>query len=80
MFRPAVDTLLGPAIRSYSAGHIADLLGFWMLWQLNGGYQGFLDLGMSRSAIYRKRSTAGECFGLRLEDVDFERRKTHVRQ
>jgi len=33
-----------------------DLVGFWVLWQLEGGFEGLLRLGMSRSAIYRRVS------------------------
>jgi len=33
---------------------VVDLFGFWLLWQLEGGYDGLRRLGMSRSAIYRR--------------------------
>src|SRR5258708_12751512 len=31
-----------------------DLLGFWMLWHLEGGFEGMRRLGMSRATIYRR--------------------------
>lgn len=31
-----------------------DLMGFWLLWHLEGGFEGLRTLGMSRSAIYRR--------------------------
>ena len=40
-----------------------DLFGFWLLWHLEGGYEGLRALGMSRATIYRRvklfRSTLG---------------------
>ena len=37
ILRPVIDPVLGPSIKSYSANTVADLLGFWLLWQLHGG-------------------------------------------
>lgn len=52
---PALDkTPLGDAITSISANKVSDLVGFWMLWHLYGGFEGLQALGMSRSSIYRK--------------------------
>jgi hypothetical protein len=34
-----------------------ELMGFWLAWQLEGGFEGLQDpakLGMSRSAVYRR--------------------------
>lgn len=31
-----------------------DLMGFWLCWQTEGGFEGLRRLGMSRSAIYRR--------------------------
>ncbi len=31
-----------------------DLFGFWLVWHLQGGYDGLRAMGMSRSAIYRR--------------------------
>jgi hypothetical protein len=31
-----------------------DLLGFWLLWHLEGGFEGMRRLGMSRATIYRR--------------------------
>ncbi len=70
MFRPAVETVLGSVIRNYSVNSVADLLGFWMLWQLNGGYQGLHDLGLSRSAIYRKTAAFRKAFGVHPDEFE----------
>ncbi len=50
MFGPALRPLVEPV----SASIAADLFGFWLLWQLEGGFDGLRRLGMSRSAIYRR--------------------------
>lgn len=31
-----------------------DLTGFWLLWHLEGGFEGLRRLGMSRASIYRR--------------------------
>jgi hypothetical protein len=31
-----------------------DLTGFWLLWHLEGGFEGLRKLGMSRASIYRR--------------------------
>ncbi len=31
-----------------------DLFGFWLVWHLEGGFEGLRQAGMSRSAIYRR--------------------------
>jgi hypothetical protein len=55
---PAIEmSPLGDALRSVSANAVSDQVGFWMLWQLHGGFEGLLTLGMSRSSIYRKVAT-----------------------
>ena len=42
--------LLGP----YGAATAVDLMGFWLVWHLEGGFEGLQRLGMSRATIYRK--------------------------
>ena len=70
-FGPTVETLLGRAIRSYSAGAISDLVGFWILWKLHGGFDGLRDLGMSRSSIYRKAALFRRAFGTHPDEYEF---------
>jgi hypothetical protein len=45
-----------PVIDKVAAGAVVDLMGFWLVWQLEGGYEGLRKTGMSRSAIYRRIS------------------------
>ena len=71
LFRPAVDTLLGSAIKSFSAGTVSDLVGFWLLWKMYGGFEGLRDLGMSRSSIYRKAALFRRLFGAHPDEFEF---------
>lgn len=57
-----------------------DLIGFWVLWQLEGGFDGLLRLGMSRSSIYRRVSMFRRLTGqhpdeFRLAGVEFHRKE-----
>ena len=46
--------VLGPLVRMYAAGSICDLVGFWAVWHLEGGFEGLQRMGMSRASIYRR--------------------------
>jgi hypothetical protein len=45
---------LRPLVNMYAAGSIVDLVGFWAVWHLEGGFEGLQNLGMSRASIYRR--------------------------
>lgn len=40
--------------KRYSASMTCDLFGFWLIWQLEGGFEGLQRLGMSDATIFRK--------------------------
>ena len=46
--------VLRPAVQMYAAGSIVDLVGFWAVWHLEGGFEGLQRMGMSRASIYRR--------------------------
>jgi hypothetical protein len=48
--RPAVE----PLARKAAVPVTMDLMGFWLGWHLEGGFEGLRELGMSRSSIYRR--------------------------
>ncbi len=48
--RPAVE----PFARKMAIPVSVDLMGFWLVWQLEGGFEGLRRLGMSRASIYRR--------------------------
>jgi hypothetical protein len=57
-YAQAVNRLAAPAVeplaRKLAIPATADLLGFWLLWHLEGGFEGLRRLGMSRASIYRR--------------------------
>lgn len=53
---PVMGPVVGPVARPLAAAATADLLGFWLVWHLEGGFEGLRRIGMSRSAIYRRIS------------------------
>jgi hypothetical protein len=40
--------------RKIAIGPAIDLTGFWLMWHLEGGFEGLRTLGMSRASIYRR--------------------------
>ncbi len=46
--------VLKPAVHMYAAGSMVDLVGFWTMWHLEGGFEGLQGMGMSRASIYRR--------------------------
>jgi len=55
--------VLRPLVRLYAAGSIVDLVGFWAMWHLEGGFEGLQKLGMSRASIYRRVKLFRVAFG-----------------
>src|SRR6266540_4323839 len=54
---------LGPFVRMYAAGSMVDLVGFWAVWHLEGGFEGLQRMGMSRASIYRRIKLFRIAFG-----------------
>ena len=40
--------------RKWAARTVPDLIGFWVFWHLQGGFEGMLKLGYDERTIYRK--------------------------
>ena len=57
-YAKAVNKAAAPAVkplsRKLAASVIVDLVGFWAVWHLDGGFEGLRALGMSRASIYRR--------------------------
>jgi hypothetical protein len=45
--------------------------GFWLVWQLEGGFEGMRRLGMSEASIYRKVKAFRETFGAHPDEYRF---------
>ena len=51
---PMLKPLIEPVARRMSGPMAADLLGFWLTWHLEGGFEGMIRMGYSRSGLYRR--------------------------
>jgi hypothetical protein len=58
----AVGPIEGP-IRRLALSTVQDLIGFWALWHLEGGFVGLERVGMARASIYRKIKLFKDSFG-----------------
>lgn len=67
---PILNPVLEPAVRSYSVAAVDDLLGFWLIWHLEGGFEGLRRLGMSRSAIYRRVASFRKMFKVHPDEFE----------
>jgi hypothetical protein len=59
-----------PLVRKFAAGSIVDLVGFWTLWHLEGGFEGLQRLGMSRASIYRRIKLFRVAFGAHPDEFE----------
>jgi len=70
----AVGKVTTPAIKplvvKYAAGSMVDLVGFWVVWHLEGGFEGLQRMGMSRASIYRKIKLFRVAFGAHPDEFE----------
>ncbi len=59
----AVLPLLEPALKRFSVNKVVDLVGFWCVWHLHGGFDGLVSAGMSERTIYRRVAWFRMAFG-----------------
>ena len=57
-----------PLVHKYAAGSIVDLVGFWAVWHLEGGFEGLQRMGMSRASIYRRVSLFRRTLGVHPDE------------
>ena len=57
-----------PFTRKAAVPVMMDLAGFWLLWQVEGGFEGLLRLGMSRASIYRRVSLFRKLMGVHPDE------------
>jgi len=60
--------LLEPVARRLAASQVADLVGFWVIWHLHGGFEGLEELGMHRTTIFRKVNRFRTVFGVHPDE------------
>lgn len=61
---------LRPLVKMYAAGSIVDLVGFWAVWHLEGGFEGLQRMGMSRASIYRRIKLFRIAFGAHPDEFE----------
>ncbi|MGE0880961.1 MAG: hypothetical protein AB7L13_08165 [Acidimicrobiia bacterium] len=83
--------LLEPSIERLAKSMTVDLVGFWVMWHLNGGFEGMVEYGMHPTTVWRKvrrfRMAFGvhpdefRCPGIELDPVKYwdDARKRSVR-
>lgn len=70
--RPLTDPWVAPLARPIAQGATLDLLGFWFAWHTCGGFEGLQSqLGMSRSAVYRRLALFRRVFGEHPDTFQF---------
>lgn len=67
-----VNRLAGPAVqplaRKVAVPVMLDLMGFWLAWHLEGGFEGLQRMGMSRASIYRRISLFRRTLGVHPDE------------
>ena len=51
---PFIAPALRPAIDPLARQTVEDMVGFWVMWHLYGGFEGLEEFGMHKSTIWRK--------------------------
>ena len=59
-----------PLAKRVGAASAVDLMGFWLVWQTEGGFEGLRRLGMSRSAIYRRITLFRKFMGIHPDEYE----------
>lgn len=58
--------------KGYTASRVFDLFGFWAWWRICGGFEGVQkQLGLSRSAVFRRVALFREVFGEHPDVFEF---------
>lgn len=68
---PVLDPVIEPAAKAMARDWIGDLMGFWMLWHLYGGFEGLERLGFHRATIFRKVKRFRSVFGAHPDEFEF---------
>ena len=69
---PALGPLVRPLAEKMAGAAVVDLAGFWLVWQLEGGFEGLQRIGMSRAAIYRRVALFRRFYGAHPDEYRFE--------
>lgn len=62
------ERAITPYARRKVPGFTTELVGFWVLWQAEGGFEGLQRLGMSETTIWRRVRAFRDAFGAHPDD------------
>jgi hypothetical protein len=65
------EPLIRPLAEKAAAPIVLDLLGFWLAWHLEGGFEGLQRIGMSRASVYRRISLFRKTMGVHPDEFQF---------
>lgn len=69
----ATAPMLEPVAKAWARRRAGDLVGFWMLWHIYGGFEGLEQTyGMHRSTIWRKVAAFRQMFGEHPDSYRFQ--------
>ena len=51
---PFVRAKMQSALEPWGSQYVEDMIGFWVMWHLYGGFEGLIEFGMNKSTIWRK--------------------------
>jgi len=63
--------LVAPLAEKIAGAAVIDLAGFWLVWHLEGGFEGLQRIGMSRASIYRRISLFRKVYKAHPDDFEF---------
>ena len=67
-YASAVEPAVEPLAKRLAAPMAVDLMGFWLIWHLHGGFEGLRSLGMSRASIYRRVKMFRTAYGVHPDE------------
>ena len=65
------ERILMPYARWGIKGFSDELVGFWVLWHAEGGFEGMRRVGMSEATIWRRVKAFRDAFGKHPDDYEF---------
>lgn len=68
---PVLKPVLEPAAAAVARTGVEDLVGFWVLWHLYGGFEGLERYGYHRATIFRKVKRFRVIFGSHPDEYAF---------
>lgn len=68
---PIFGPLVEPVAEKLAGAAAVDLAGFWLVWHLEGGFEGLQRIGMSRASIYRRIALFRRIFNAHPDEYEF---------